>query len=71
MASKFLLSFRSARELRLEAEIPSFQLHLDSAIPTRQPGQGAKALRLPIDVLSCFSAIRACILFKLVGIPAM
>jgi hypothetical protein len=41
-----LKGFRSTRERRLEAEIPSFELHLDSAMQTRKPGewsQNAKA----------------------------
>jgi hypothetical protein len=42
--------FRSTRERRLEAEIPSFKLHLDSAIQTRQPGEWSQSA---CDLLRC------------------
>src|SRR6266403_1940828 len=42
------LDFRSTRERRLEAEIPSFKLHLDSAIQTRQPGEWSQSAQAAV-----------------------
>jgi hypothetical protein len=48
---RFLL-FHGTHELRLKAEIPSFELHLDNAIKTREPGEWGQSAKAAVAAAS-------------------